>query len=87
VADVGLQAVDGQDHPLLSLQESAQTLGGGGSQGAEFVVAVEQVGDGTLGNGDATAAELLMDFGDTPMFGIAEAADEGNDIQAKFVVR
>src|SRR5262249_60895369 len=55
VADVGLQGVDGQDDAALLLEQGAQAVEVGRGQGAQFVVAVQEVGDGTLGHDHAAA--------------------------------
>ena len=86
VADVRLQAVDGQHDALLAAQQPAQALRVGRGEGAEFVIAVEQVADGALGEDDAAAGELLMDLGDAAVLGVAEAADQGDDVEAELVV-
>ena len=86
MADIGLQAIDGEDDPLLPLQEPVQALRVGRGQGAEFVVAVEQVADGALGEGHAAAGEFLVDLGDAAVLGVAEAADQGHDVEAELVV-
>src|SRR5205085_459340 len=56
-------------------------------QGAEFIVAVEQVGDGTLGDGNPAAGECAMDLGDAAMLGVAQATDQGDDVEAELVMR
>jgi hypothetical protein len=43
VADVGLQAVDGQDGAALLAQEGMKPLAIDGGQGAELLVAVQEV--------------------------------------------
>jgi hypothetical protein len=86
VADIGLQAIDGQDDPLLPLQEPPQPLGVRRGQGAEFVIALEQVGHRALRDDDVAAAQFLMNLGDAAMLGVAEAADQSDDIEAELVV-
>ena len=76
VADVGLQAVDGQDDAALRAEQRAQPLGVGGGQGPQLIVAVQQVGDGALGDDDPAAGQLAVDLGDAAVFGIAEPADQ-----------
>ena len=63
-----------------------QPLAVGGGQGAEFVVAVQEVADRAQGDDDASAHQLLMDLGDAAMLGVAEASDQGQDIEAELVV-
>src|SRR5436190_7514315 len=62
-----------------------QTLAVGGGQGAEFVVAVQEVADRAQGDDNAAAGQLLVDLRDAAMLGVAEASDQGQHIQAKLV--
>jgi hypothetical protein len=39
-----------------------------------------------LGHDDAAAGEFLVDLGDAAVLGVAEATDEGDDIEAELVV-
>src|SRR5262245_59159545 len=64
-----------------------QPVAVGGGQGAEFVVAVEEVADRAQGDDDAAARQLVVDLGDAAMLGVAEAADQGQDIEAELGVR
>jgi hypothetical protein len=58
VPDIRLESVDGQEHPALACQDLFQPAIIGQSDGQQFVVAVEQVADGPLGNVHATADEV-----------------------------
>src|SRR4051794_23703341 len=49
------------------------------ARGAEFVVAVQEVGDRTEDGGNAFASQFLVDLRDAAMFGVAEASDQGED--------
>src|SRR3954463_1084691 len=64
-----------------------QALAIGGGQGAQLVVAVQEVADGAQGDDDASARQLLVDLGDAAMLSVAEAPDQGQDIEAELVVR
>jgi hypothetical protein len=86
VADIGLQAVEGQHDAALVAQQGFEALGVGGAEGLELVVAVEQVGDGAWGNGEPAAGQLVVDLGDAAVFGVSESADEGEDVKAELVV-
>ena len=55
VADVRLQAIDGQDDPALVAQERHPAARDRRWPGPEFVVAVQEVGDGAEGDDDAAA--------------------------------
>src|SRR5262249_61848639 len=77
VADVGLQGVDGQDDAALLLEQGAQAVEVGRGQGAQFVVAVQEVGDGTLGHDHAAAGEGPGDSPGAGVFGVGEGARQG----------
>ena len=47
-------------------------LGVDGRQGPQLVIAVQEIGDGALGDHDATARELEVDLRDAAVLGIAE---------------
>jgi len=87
MADVGLEAVDGQDDAALGPQQWSQPLGIGGGQGPQLIVAVQEVGDGALGEDDPPAGEFVVDLGDTAVLGIAELADQGHDVESELVMR
>ena len=59
----------------------------GQGDGEQFVVPVEQVGDGPLGHGHPAADEVGADLGDGPVLGVPEAADEGDDVEPELVPR
>ena len=46
MADIGLQAVDGQDDAALRAEQRLQPPGIGRGQGPQLIVAVQEVGDG-----------------------------------------
>ena len=69
------------------MQQTPQPLGIGRRQRAQFVVAVQEVEDGTLGDGHAASGEFLVDLRDAAVFGVAQPSDQGEDVQAELVVR
>src|SRR5262249_61664572 len=77
VADVGLQGVDGQDDAALLLEQGAQAVEVGRGQGAQFVVAVQEVGDGTLGHDHAAAGGGPVDLRGAARFGGAGGGGPG----------
>ena len=87
VPDVRLQPVDGQDHPRLVGQHGPQPGVVGEGDGEQFVVPVEQVGDGPFGDADAAAVQVGADLGDRAVLAVAEVADEGDDVESELVVR
>ncbi len=86
MADVGLQAVDGQDDAALRGQQPAQAAGVGQGDGQQFVVALQEVGDRPLGDGQAPGDQVLVDLGDGAVLGVAEGAEVGDDVQAELVL-
>ena len=86
MADIRLQAVDGQDDAALRAQQRTQSLGIGRGQGPQLVVAVQQVGDGALGQDEPAVRELAVDLGDAAVLGIAEPAHQGHDVEAELVI-
>ena len=87
VADVGLEAVDGQDHPAGGRGHPPEPLGVGEREGEQLVVAVQQVGDGAEAEGHAAADQLGMDLGDAAVLGMPQGADQGDDVEAELVLR
>ena len=87
VADIRLEAIERQDHPALPDQGRPQPVVVGQRGRHELIVAVEQVGDAAKADGHAPADELGVDFGDAAVLGVAESADEGDDVEAELVLR
>ena len=83
---VRLQPVDRQDHVALLREALGELRVVGETQGEEFLVAGEQVGDGALGNGDALVEQGLMDLGNRAMVAEAQAANAGDDVEAELVM-
>ena len=86
MADIGLQAVDGQDDAALRAEQRLEPLGIGRGQGPQLIVAVQQVGDGALGDDDPAAGQLAMDLGYAAVLGIAEPADQRHDVEPELVI-
>ncbi len=87
VADIRLQAVDGQDDAALRAQQRTESLGIGRGQGPQLVVAVQQVGDGAFGQDEPAVRELAVDLGDAAVLGIAEPADQRHDVESELMIR
>ena len=87
MTDVGLQPVDGQDHAARGGRHAPEPLGVGEREGEQLIVAVQQVGDGAEAGRYATADQLGMDLGDTAVPGMAQGADQGDDVEAELVLR
>jgi len=73
-------------HARLALELAPQALGVGGCQGAEFVVAVQEVQDGAFGEDDPAAGKFVVDFGDAAVLDVPQATDQGEHVQAELVV-
>ena len=88
MADVGLQAVDGQDHPPGLRRDPPQPRSASEQrQGQQLVVAVQEVADAARADRHAAADQLGVDLGDAAVLGVAEAADQGDDVEAELVLR
>lgn len=87
MADIGLQTIQGQHDAALSFQDLPQSSVVREHDGAEFVVAIEEIGDRAFGDRDVSIDEMGADLGDGAMLAVAKLADEGDDIQSEFVTR
>jgi hypothetical protein len=85
VADIGLQAVDGEDHAAFARRDAPEALGIGERQGEELVVAVEQVGDAARADVDAAVDQVAVDLGDAAVLGVAQGADAGDEVEPEFM--
>src|SRR5215471_971182 len=86
MADVRLEAIEGQDDPALGVGDPLQTSGIGKREGEQCVVALKQMHDRPRGNGHPTVAQVLMDFGQATVLRVAQSTDTRNDIEAKLVL-
>jgi hypothetical protein len=85
MAHVGVEAIEGQEDPALGLGETLETICVGKIESDEFIVALEEIGDGPLGNSATAFAQGVMEFWDTPVMGIAQGADVSHDIETERV--
>jgi hypothetical protein len=85
MADIGLQAIEGQNDPALRLSDPLEARRVGERESEQFVVAVEQMGDCPGGDGHSPLAQVLIDFRQTAVLRVAQGAYPGNDIEAKLV--
>ena len=85
--DIGLQAVEGQDHLSLFLETGLDPLPVSDAQGHEFFIAVHQMRHTAQRDADASCHQRLMHFGHTAVLPEAPLANQGNHIQAKLTVR
>ena len=83
VADLGLPAVDGQDDATLVTPQRLPAVGVGAGPGVACIGAVQEVGDGAHGHHEAVAGPFAVDFGEAAVFGVAEAAEGGRDVESE----
>jgi len=86
MAHVRLEAIECQQHPPLGLGEALEAGGVCERESDEFLITLHEVQHRAGGDGDAAALELLMDLRHTPVLGIAQRPDEGNNIETKLVL-
>ena len=86
VAAVGLEAIERQDHLALRAEERPEPLVIGQAERDQFLIAVDEVGDSALRQGNAAGEQALVDFGHAAMLSIAQPADERDDIEAEFAM-
>ncbi len=81
-----MEPVNGQNNVTLLLEEVLETGLISEAQREQFFVALQQIGDGALGDSNMTLVQEAMDFRDGAMLAVAQRADEGDDVKAKFAV-
>jgi len=75
------QPVQGQDDPALLGQPFAEARAVGQPQRDQFLLPLHEMRDGTLSDLDPARQELLADRGHAAGLGVAQRADEGDDIE------
>jgi hypothetical protein len=86
MANIRLHSVQRQNDPPLLGQELLQRAALHQPGGEQLVIAVEQIGDAALGDGDAPGGEHRVDLGHAAMLAVAQGPDEGDDVQAELVL-
>src|SRR5205807_5089396 len=76
-----------QNNAALLLQFGPVLLGSRGGQGAQFVIAVEEIRDGAWSEDDATVGQVPMDLRDGVMAGVTQSADVGQYVETELMVR
>src|SRR5947209_12662008 len=84
--DIWLQAVHGQDDPILLLKNRLQTLFLMQMQRHQFFIAMQAMFHGPFTDLHASFFQLRMDFCDASMFSIAQRSYQCNHIQSTFPV-
>ncbi len=85
MADVGLQAVDGQNDAARRCGHPPEPRGVRQRQGEELVVAVQQVPHAPQADGDAAVAQRSMDLGEAAVPGVPQRPDGGDEVEPEFV--
>ncbi len=80
MADIRLQPIERQNDPALRGQEVLQGAALHQPGGQQFIIAVEQVGDAALRNGDTPGREVGVDLGHAAMLAVAQSPDQRHDI-------
>jgi hypothetical protein len=86
MADIRLETIESQDDPPVKLGEALEALVVLERKREEFVVAIQEIGDGTLGHGHPTVNQGVMEFGDTAVVAIALGANTRDNIKAELVL-
>ncbi len=81
-----LETVESQDDVTLLLEDSLEAGLVSQTQSEQFFVALKQIGDSALGDGNMALLERPMNFRDGAMLAVAERADESDDVKAELAV-
>ena len=85
MADIGLEAIEGQDNATADLGDTVEARRILQREGDQFVVTLQEIGDRPGGHRHAAFAQGLMNCGDTAVVAIALLPHEGDDIETKRV--
>ena len=85
-ADIGLPAVEGQDHTALARGDAPEALGIREGEGQQLIVAVQQVGDAARADVHTPIDQGAVDLGDAAVLGVAQGTDEGDEVEAELVL-
>ena len=83
---VGLETIQSKDDMALLLEDVLETSLVSEAQSEQLLIALQKIGDGTLGDGNSALLQDAMDFGDGAMLMLAQGADERDDVKAEFAV-
>jgi len=87
VPDVRLHPVKGQDHATLLGQQASQPRAVPQPHRQQLVVAVQQVGDRPLADGQASARQFQVDLGHAAVLPVSQRPDQRDHVQAELVLR
>jgi hypothetical protein len=83
MADVGLEAIEGQDDAASGLREALEAERILEREGHQCVITLQEIGDRPWSYGHAALNEGLRDVRDTPMVAVAPLSNEGNNSKAQ----
>jgi hypothetical protein len=86
MADIGLEAIEGQEEATADLSEAWEASRVLQREGDQGVVTLQELSDRPWGHSHAVCAQSLMDFWDTAVVAIALLTNEGNDVETKLVL-
>jgi hypothetical protein len=86
MADIGLEAIEGQDDAPADLGDAVEAGRVLQREGDQFVVTLQEIGDRPWGHSHAAFAQGLIDFWDTAVVAIALLTNEGDDVETKLVL-
>src|SRR5438105_15941357 len=86
MADIGLEAIEGQDDTTADLGEAVEARRVLQREGDQCVVTLQEIADRPWGHRDAAFEQGLMDVWDTAVVAIALLTNEGDDIETTLVL-
>jgi hypothetical protein len=86
MADIGLEAIEGQDDATADLGDTVEARRVLQREGDQFVIPLQEIGNRPGGHRHAAFAQGLMDVWDTAVMAIALLPHEGDDVETKLVL-
>src|SRR5437660_7912907 len=87
MTDIGLKAIDGEDHPSGLRRDDPQTIDVGARQGEQFVVPIQEVADAPHADRHPTSDQLGVDLRDAAVLGMAQHTHQSDDVETELVLR
>jgi len=86
MADIGLEAIEGQDDTTADLGDALEARRVLQREGDQCVVTLQEIGDRPWSHRHAAFAQGLMDVWDAAVMAIALLPNEGDDVETKLVL-
>ena len=86
MADIGLEAIEGQEEATADLGDALEAGRVLPREGDQCIVTLQEIGDRPWGQRHAAFAQGLMDFWDTAVVAIALLTNAGDDVETKRVL-